>query len=155
MYNHCNISIYFCNIRMKHLQYTSKIFETLATDAYNMRFQRKHLIAAWRMEARQHVEFSRGSSSAMHAGSTRRWLRDKEGGQQPRAGAGRQRPRAALGRVSSRAPRLTGGCVPGRAGHRAAVTRRQPRAETMRGQPSAHLVGLAVEIGRASCRERV
>jgi len=65
----CNILIYFCNIRMKHLQYTSKIFETLATDAYNMRFQRKHLIDAWRMEARWHVEFTGGSGPAMFVGS--------------------------------------------------------------------------------------
>ena len=67
MYNMCNILIYFCNIRMKHLQYTSKIFETLATDAYNMRFQRKHLIDAWRMEARWHVEFTGGSGSTVAA----------------------------------------------------------------------------------------
>ena len=39
VYNHCNmcnILICFCNIRMKHLQYTSEIFETLETDACNM-----------------------------------------------------------------------------------------------------------------------
>jgi hypothetical protein len=34
VYNHCNICnilIYFCNIRMKHLKYTSEITETLET----------------------------------------------------------------------------------------------------------------------------
>ena len=38
VYNHCNICnipIYFCNIRIKHLQHTS---ETLETDACNMHF---------------------------------------------------------------------------------------------------------------------
>jgi hypothetical protein len=28
IYNHCNITIYFCNIHMKHLQHTFKTFET-------------------------------------------------------------------------------------------------------------------------------
>ena len=39
LYNHgnmCNIPIYFCNIRMKHLQHTSETFETLKIDACNM-----------------------------------------------------------------------------------------------------------------------
>ena len=34
---HHNIQIYFCNIRMKHFQYYSKIFETRETFAFNMR----------------------------------------------------------------------------------------------------------------------
>ena len=41
VYNHCNICnilIYFCNIRVKHL-YTSEIFETLEIYACNMQFQ--------------------------------------------------------------------------------------------------------------------
>ena len=49
VYNHCNIcniSIYFCNINMKHLQHISQTSETLKTDAYNM-----HLT---KMEARRH-----------------------------------------------------------------------------------------------------
>jgi hypothetical protein len=42
IYNHCNIcniSIYFCNIRMKQLQHTYKTLETHETYACNMRFQ--------------------------------------------------------------------------------------------------------------------
>jgi hypothetical protein len=41
MYNHCNmcnIPIYFFNIRMRHLQHISEIFETLKTYVYNMCF---------------------------------------------------------------------------------------------------------------------
>ena len=37
-YNICNILIYFCNIRVKHL-YTSKAFEIFETYAGNMQFQ--------------------------------------------------------------------------------------------------------------------
>jgi hypothetical protein len=43
MYSHCNmcnISIYFCNIDIKHLQRTSKMSETFETYACNKRFQR-------------------------------------------------------------------------------------------------------------------
>jgi hypothetical protein len=36
----CSISIYFCNIDVKHLQHTSKTSETLETYSCNMRFQR-------------------------------------------------------------------------------------------------------------------
>jgi hypothetical protein len=61
----CNIPIYFCNIRIKHLQYTSETYEILETDACNMQFKRKHLLAAWRMEARQHVEFAEDSDPAV------------------------------------------------------------------------------------------
>ena len=57
---------YFCNIRMKHLQHTSKTFET---SACNMQFQRKHLLAAWRVEARRHVEFARDSGPMVLVGS--------------------------------------------------------------------------------------
>jgi hypothetical protein len=42
VYNHCdicNIPIYFCNIRVKHLQHTFKTFRTLEIYACNMRFQ--------------------------------------------------------------------------------------------------------------------
>jgi hypothetical protein len=35
----CKISIYFCNIDVKHLQHTPKISETLKTYGYNMHFQ--------------------------------------------------------------------------------------------------------------------
>ena len=58
MYNHCNICnvpIYFCNIHMKHLQHTSATSITLETDASNMRFQAQHLLAAYEMEAHQHI----------------------------------------------------------------------------------------------------
>jgi hypothetical protein len=41
MCNHCNISIYFCNIYIKHLQHISG---TLKTDACNMLFQAQHLL---------------------------------------------------------------------------------------------------------------
>jgi hypothetical protein len=41
---------------MKHLQNNPETFETLETDAYNMQFRAKHLLAAWRMEARRYVE---------------------------------------------------------------------------------------------------
>jgi hypothetical protein len=37
--NHCNISIYFYNIRMKHLQHTSEISRTYAC---NTRFSAQH-----------------------------------------------------------------------------------------------------------------
>jgi hypothetical protein len=37
-YNICNIPIYFCNIDIQHLQYTSKTSETLQTYSCNMRF---------------------------------------------------------------------------------------------------------------------
>jgi hypothetical protein len=39
MYNHCNICnilIYFCNIRMKHLKHTYGTYEILETYAHNM-----------------------------------------------------------------------------------------------------------------------
>jgi hypothetical protein len=38
--NMCNIPIYFCNIRMKHLQHNSKTSETLKTYGCNMHLQR-------------------------------------------------------------------------------------------------------------------
>jgi hypothetical protein len=34
-----------------------------------MQFQRKHLLAAWRIKARRHVEFAEDSSPAMLVGS--------------------------------------------------------------------------------------
>jgi hypothetical protein len=37
-YNMCNISIYFCNIDIQNLQYTSKISKTLEIYSCNMRF---------------------------------------------------------------------------------------------------------------------
>ena len=43
--NMCNISIYFCNIKIKHLQHPGKISEILETYSYNMGF-------AWTNEAR-------------------------------------------------------------------------------------------------------
>ena len=46
--NMCNITIYFCNIHMKHLQHTPEIIETYS---YNMRFQRNIslLFTEWRL----------------------------------------------------------------------------------------------------------
>jgi hypothetical protein len=49
VYNHydiCNILIYFCNICMKHLQYTSRTSETLQTYTYNMSGVLRNLITA-------------------------------------------------------------------------------------------------------------
>jgi hypothetical protein len=43
VYNHCNIyniSIYFCNIHIKHLQHSDETFETLETYFCNICFQR-------------------------------------------------------------------------------------------------------------------
>ena len=39
-FNMCNISIYFCNIKIKHLQHPDKISEILETYSYNMGFAR-------------------------------------------------------------------------------------------------------------------
>jgi hypothetical protein len=36
--NMCNISIYFCNIKMKQLQHLDETYETLETYASNMGF---------------------------------------------------------------------------------------------------------------------
>jgi hypothetical protein len=41
-----NISIYFCNVDIKHLQHTSKISETLEIYVCKILFQRKHLLTA-------------------------------------------------------------------------------------------------------------
>jgi hypothetical protein len=54
VYNHCNmynITIYFCNIHIKHLQYTSETFETIETYSCNMRFQCNIslLLGIWRL----------------------------------------------------------------------------------------------------------
>ena len=73
MYNHCNIcniTIYFCNIHMKHLQHTYKTSETLE----NIRLH--HALSAQpislllgRMKAHRFVEFIRGSGPAALVGS--------------------------------------------------------------------------------------
>jgi hypothetical protein len=47
----CNILIYFCNIKMKHLQHPDKTFETIKTYACNMGFQRNVILLLGRMEA--------------------------------------------------------------------------------------------------------
>jgi hypothetical protein len=39
VYSHCNITIYFCNMYIKHLQHTSKTSETLKIYTCNMCFQ--------------------------------------------------------------------------------------------------------------------
>jgi hypothetical protein len=57
-YNICNISIYFYNIHMKHLQHTS---ETIETYSCNMRFQRNTSLLLSKMEARRCVVFTEGS----------------------------------------------------------------------------------------------
>jgi hypothetical protein len=45
-FNMCNILIYFCNINIKHLQYTSETSKTLETYACNMCFSAQcHLVA--------------------------------------------------------------------------------------------------------------
>jgi hypothetical protein len=53
----CNIPIYFCNIDIKHLQYTSETFEILEIDASNMQFQRNISLLLGRMDPRWRVEF--------------------------------------------------------------------------------------------------
>jgi hypothetical protein len=63
----CNVPIYFYNIDIKHLQYTSKIFETLEIDACNMQFQRKHLLAVWENGSSSAVEFYPGRRE-LHVG---------------------------------------------------------------------------------------
>jgi hypothetical protein len=60
-YNMCNITIYFCNIQMKHLQHTSKTSEIIETYSCNMRFQRNISLLLDRMEARRCVVFTGGS----------------------------------------------------------------------------------------------
>jgi hypothetical protein len=52
-YNMCNISSYFCNIDIQHLQRTSKTSKTLETYYCNMRFQRNIHLLLGRMEARR------------------------------------------------------------------------------------------------------
>jgi hypothetical protein len=42
--NMCNVSIYFYNIKMKHLQHLDKTSETLKTYACNMGFQRNVIV---------------------------------------------------------------------------------------------------------------
>jgi hypothetical protein len=71
----CNITIYFCNIHMKHLQHTSETYEKTETYSCNMRFQR--YISAECMKARWCVVFTRGSGSAavLVGGCRRQWLR--------------------------------------------------------------------------------
>jgi hypothetical protein len=64
--NICNISIYFCNIRMKHLQHTSKMSEILQTYTWNIHFQRNISLLLERMEARQRVS-TRGNGSGRGA----------------------------------------------------------------------------------------
>ena len=49
--NMCNVPIYFCNIKMKHLQHLDKTSETLKTYACNMGFQRNVIVLLGRMEA--------------------------------------------------------------------------------------------------------
>ena len=64
VYNYCNmgsITIYFCNIHMKHLQHTTKTSETIETYAWNMRFQRNIYLLLRTMKARRRVEFTGGS----------------------------------------------------------------------------------------------
>jgi hypothetical protein len=61
VYNHCNIPIYFRNIHIKHWQHTSETSATLETDACNMCFRARHLLVAYKIEARRRVEFTEGS----------------------------------------------------------------------------------------------
>jgi hypothetical protein len=74
MYKHCNIcniTIYFCNIHMKRLQHTSRIFETIETYSCNMRFQRNMSFATWQnggSSPRWCVVFTGGSGLTMLVG---------------------------------------------------------------------------------------
>jgi hypothetical protein len=56
--NMCNITIYFYNIYMRHLQHTS---ETIETYSYNMHFQHNISLLLDGMEARRCVVFTEGS----------------------------------------------------------------------------------------------
>jgi hypothetical protein len=73
--NMCNITIYFCNIHMKHLQHTSEIFETIKIYSCNMRFQRNMSFATRQnggSSPRRRVVFNRDSALAIlvHGGPT-------------------------------------------------------------------------------------
>jgi hypothetical protein len=78
MYNHCNmcnILIYFCNMKMKHLQHPDETSEILEIYLCNMGFQRNVILLFGRMEAcrcgarRRQMELSRAPT----AWATRRW----------------------------------------------------------------------------------
>jgi hypothetical protein len=56
----CNISIYFCNIDIKHLQHTSKTIEILEIYACNMQFQRNISLLLERMDPRRRVKLYPG-----------------------------------------------------------------------------------------------
>ena len=49
--NMCNIPIYFCSIKMKHLQHPDETSETHETYLCNMGFQRNVILLLGRMEA--------------------------------------------------------------------------------------------------------
>jgi hypothetical protein len=68
VYNHCNkcnITIYFCNIHIKHLQHTS---ETIEIYTYNIRFQCNISLLLGGIEPRWCVVFTGGSGPAALVG---------------------------------------------------------------------------------------
>ena len=86
-YSHCNmrnISIYSCNIDIKHLQHTSETPKILKTYVCNMPFQLKHLLAASQMETRRRVEVT----SVLAGGTELAGYSELDGGAQRDGGGG-------------------------------------------------------------------
>jgi hypothetical protein len=117
VYNHCNmcnITIYFCNIHMKHLQHISKTSETIETYFCNMHFQRNVSLLLGKIEAHRCVVFTGGSRPATLVGGGPTAVAARCGREALAArAAGRPRPHdleraaARLGEGNS-APRLAG-----------------------------------------------
>jgi hypothetical protein len=83
VYNHCNIPIYFCNIRMKQLKHTSETTEILETWACNMSKKRPETLET--QHRRAAMTYLVGNSSGAgsldgmcpHARHTRRRPRER------------------------------------------------------------------------------
>jgi hypothetical protein len=94
VYNHCNITIYFCNIRMKYLQHTSETFKTLSAET-------------------SPCCLKNGGSSACGV----RWRQRPGSGCKQRLSGGYTTGQGGSGRVSAQA----GSGAPGKAGSRATI----------------------------------
>jgi hypothetical protein len=149
VYNHCNIyniSIYFCNIHIKHLQHSDETFETLETYFCNICFQRvmspccldesRSSTPPWRMElagmplgedmldvlgehlceAREHPWASTCSGAWASAPWTRRRMGFGAAGDRSVAGDGGGGAPGWPSRVGTRALRLGGSRAPRLAG---------------------------------------
>jgi hypothetical protein len=86
--NMCNITIYFCNIHMEHLQHTSEIFETIKTYSCNIRFQCNISLLLGRMEAHRCVVFTGGSGPAALVGGEQAVVAVRRGRHRPHEGWG-------------------------------------------------------------------